>query len=388
MRGAARLDRLAMISRRTLLAAAAAMPLGAAAAAPTVGRIQVAASRIIMPVTIGGAGPFPFILDTGAAVSCIAPRLAARLGLRKLGQRRMSGVGGTVDLDFYEAKDIVFGGGVAQGAAAFGGVAPEGWAGLLAAGLFTTHDSDIDFDASEWRVYWRGRPPRDGWTRLDAGIDERSGAGSAKLFVNATLDGRSLRLLLDTGAPPEVMLFPHGTRRSGLWSGDRPFAPERLRGIGGVVERLGRVVRAQRLDIGGFGFDAPLIRLHDPKDFADVDYDGLLGLAVIERLNLSTEVRRGALWAQPSRRAKPPEAYGASGVWFDRLDGARARVATVSPGSPAADAGLKIGDVLTGVHDWRAYIRRFAAPPGTQIPVVVDTVAGPMPRIVTLRAYL
>lgn len=33
------------------------------------------------PVTINGAGPFPFLIDTGSNVSCVSTRLAAELGL-------------------------------------------------------------------------------------------------------------------------------------------------------------------------------------------------------------------------------------------------------------------------------------------------------------------
>lgn len=37
--------------------------------------------RILAPVHVNGQGPFPFLIDTGASRSAIAPRLAARLGL-------------------------------------------------------------------------------------------------------------------------------------------------------------------------------------------------------------------------------------------------------------------------------------------------------------------
>ena len=96
-----------MISRRrvlesaTLAAAVSALPVRAAAPAPAVtSRIVVSADRIWVPATIGGEGPFRFILDTGAAVSGIAIPLAKRLGLRGIGHVRMNGIGGIADLDF------------------------------------------------------------------------------------------------------------------------------------------------------------------------------------------------------------------------------------------------------------------------------------------------
>ena len=383
-----------MISRRSLLAAGGAVPLAAAAPRPPeppiVSRIVVEAGRIWTPVMIGDAGPFAFIFDTGASVSAIDPRLAARLGLSRLGRRRMTGIGGAVVVDFYLAKRIVLGDGLRQSSGVFAGIDVAGSSGLLTAGLFTSADSDLDFVRGEWRLWPTGRPNFDGMTHLGT-IERRHADASDQIVVEAVLDGQRLRLIVDTGAPGELLLFPHVVKRSGLWNDARPFAPERLRGIGGAAGRLGRVVRAQRLDVGPFAFDAPLVWLHDPGDSVDLRYDGLLGLPVIERLDLSTEVAKGRLWARANGRAKPRENAGQSGMWLDRDgggDGTRARIAAVSPGSPAAEAGLKISDVVVGIDDWRAYIRRFAAPPGTAVGVLVETPGGPVLRTVTLRAYL
>lgn len=381
-----------MISRRLLLATGTALPFAARAAAPPpapaiVSRIVVEAGRIWTPVMIGDNGPYAFIFDTGASVSAIDPALARRLGLSRLGQRRMRGIGGSVTVDIYVADKIVLGDGLRQSSGVFAGIDVPGGSGLLTAGLFTSADSDLDFIRGEWRLWPSGRPDYAGMTRFGV-IETRNADASDKIVADVTLDGQRLRLVVDTGAPGEAMLFPHVVKRSGLWSNTRPFAPQRLRGIGGATQKLGRTVRATRLSVAGFDFDRPLVRLHDPSDSLDFPYDGLLGLSVIERLDLSTEVRRALLWARSNGRPKSAEDYGNAGLWLDRLPDAKARVAVVSPGAPAADAGLKVGDVLTGVGDWRAYLRQFAGPPGTVIDVVVAGPAGPETRRVTLRAYL
>ena len=381
-----------MISRRSLIAAGGAIPL-AAHAAPRpaepaiVSRIVVEAGRIWTPVTIGDHGPYAFIFDTGASVSAIDPELAQRLDLSRLGRRRMIGVGGPVTVDFYIAHDIILGDGLRQASGVFAGIPVGGGSGLLTAGLFTSADSDLDFVRREWRLWPTGRPDFAGMTHFGV-IETRYADASDKIVVDVDLDGQRLRLIVDTGSPGEVMLFPHVVKRTGLWSDARPFAPTRLRGIGGATEKLGRTVRAKRLSIAGFDFDGPLVRLHDPADSLDFRFDGLLGLPVIERLDLSTEIRKARLWARANGRAKPPEDYGFAGLWLDRLPDACARVAVLSPGAPAAEAGLKVGDVLTGVEDWRAYLRRFAGEPGSIVEVVVATAAAPVTRRITLRAFL
>ncbi len=385
----------ARLSRRALLGSGIALLSRPAAAVPDpvaiVGRIELARGRVWLDVTIGGRGPFRFILDTGADVSAIDPALATTLALSRVGHRRMSGIGGVVDLDFYQARDVVFGGGVRQASALFGALitgqgAGEG-AGLLAAGVFTTRDSDLDFARGEWRLYPAGRPDRDGWTRLASSISSPSATSSTKIRVTTALDGSRFDLLADTGAHSDMLLFPGTVRRSGLWDDTRPFAPEALRGIGGTAERIGRVVRARRLEVGPFVFDAPLVRLYDPKDFLPAQFDGLLGLSVLERLNLSTDVRAAKLWAQTNDRPKPPERYSYSGLWLDRLPDSRAKIVALSPASPAADAGLARGDVLGGV-EWPQLLRRLGGPPGSVVPITVETPAGPSPRTLTLRAFL
>lgn len=365
-------------------------PVAAAGGAMVTSQIVLAGGRIWVPATIGGQGPFRFIFDTGAVVSGIAEALATKLGLRGLGNRRLNGIGGVADLDFYEAKRVVYGGGILQDSVAFAGLPyPLGGAGLLAAGLVTTRDSDLDFTNSEWRLYPAGRPNFDGLTRLEGFIESGLGGGSDKLVVNGVLDGQTYRLMVDTGSPSELLLFPTEVRRSRLWDDARPFAPTVLRGIGGTTARLGRKARGGRLTIGDFAFDAPLVSLYDPKDFnqAQARYDGVIGLPLIERLDWSTEVRKKRLWVRANGRPEAPEVYSRSGLWLERK-GETISVAVVSPASPAAEAGIRAGDVLAPDTDWTAVRRALGGAAGQQATLNVVTPAGTQARILTLRAYL
>jgi len=57
---------------------------------------------ILLPATLDGRGPFPFALDTGAMATCIAPSLAAELGLGSGDGQAVKavGIGGPVDASF------------------------------------------------------------------------------------------------------------------------------------------------------------------------------------------------------------------------------------------------------------------------------------------------
>ena len=56
-----------------------------ASAETTVSTTMSATDRMLVPVTIGGAGPYPFIVDTAAERSVIARDLARGLGLAPAG---------------------------------------------------------------------------------------------------------------------------------------------------------------------------------------------------------------------------------------------------------------------------------------------------------------
>jgi hypothetical protein len=55
------------------------------------------ASRMTAPVLLDGAGPFPFVIDTGANISVVSAELAQRLGLASAGAAPVHGIAGVID---------------------------------------------------------------------------------------------------------------------------------------------------------------------------------------------------------------------------------------------------------------------------------------------------
>src|SRR4051812_35940665 len=223
-----------MLSRRTLLGALAALPLlpGAAQAQTRVAgaRILLRDNRVWIQVRFGARGPFTFIIDTGAAMNLIRLDVARQLGLKELGATRLRGAGGLEEFTVYEAKDVSFGN-AGVGTVRFGAygnelsIHPEA-AGALSTDMLTVADSDLDFDAGEWRIYPGGRGDRAGFVQLPAQI-RRSATqrGAAPIFAEAVFGGQELHCELDTGAPGALRLSPEATRRSGLWDDSRPYVP-------------------------------------------------------------------------------------------------------------------------------------------------------------------
>lgn len=391
MRGFSRRQTIKMMA--TLPLAGAAAVRVAAAGSPRVGgaRILVMDERLWIQVRIGREGPFAFVIDTGSDTNLIHSDLARRLRLKERREGIASGIGGTQRFTYYTADDVAFGT-VAVGSIAFAGYAaeqlpihPEAM-GALSAAMLTAADADLDFDALEWRIYPAGRGLRAGFERLPSLIRGSALRGSATpVYVDAGIAGATYRLELDTGAPSQVTLFPRATRRSGLWRTAAPYAPSRHAGIGGRGARA-RLVRLPEVRLGPIAFDRPLVSLSDPDAPAVGLTDGLLGLGLLERLNLSSDIKGAQLWARRNGRPPRPERYGLSGLWVDE-ERDRLVVADVSPASPAAEAGLRAGDEIPGValRDW---VRRVGGGPGDVVDVSYRRDGKPATTRITLRPFL
>jgi serine protease Do len=363
------------VDRRTLIgmltAAGLTGPAAALAAEPRMFKSSIALQdgRVLVAVGMNGAGPFIFMIDTGAYVSLIRPELAKQLKLKVTGIEHSVGVGGKGKaFQVYLAKDFIIGGGIRQAEVVLQDSFEFGYQqeiyGALAAGILTATDTDLDFDKGELRIYPDGRGDRPGYSAIDSHIPrvERPGRGSTKIDATVMLNGRPIRCTLDTGSHAPLLLYRGAAQRLGLWRDDRPYAPFRANGIGGMGS-VGRIIRAESLEMGGARQEQPLVSLlGDTLGGKFNDFDGILGLSFIRRFNLSIDTRGRQLWVQPSRQTVPAQRYTLSGLWLDH-DGDRITVAGVGTGSPAAAAGMRVGDSIIG--EWNQALRASTGAPGS-----------------------
>lgn len=383
-----------MIGRREVMAAMAGgivLP-GVAIGAERrvfVSRIAVEDGRLIMAVTFGGRGPYTFMIDTGTYLSLIRPDLAKTLKLQTRATERTRGVGGSDVYTLYLAQDVLMGGGLRQRDVMFSDAFKFGYNsgiyGALAAGIVTAIDTDVDFDAGELRFYPDGRGDRPGFVAIDSEIPRGGGptAGSRKISATVLLDGRPIRCVLDTGSPSPLLLNNSAARRLGLWNATTPFAPTRPNGIGGAAP-LARIVRTQSIEMGGAKQDRPLVSLLG-NDVSS-DFDGILGLSFIRRFNLSVDSGGRKLWVKPSAQTVPPQRYGLSGLWLDR-EGDRIVVKSVGTGSPAALAGVAVGDAVVDMP-WQAALGMINGPPGKAVNLAVERGGARRTVSYTLAPYL
>lgn len=156
-------------------------------------------TRMTVPVQIAGAGPYDFVIDTGAQRSVISRQLARRLGLPAGRRVRLTAMAGSSEVDTVIVPSL--------SVSTLGGVQIEapaleaqhlGAPGMLGIDTLQGHALAIDFDAERMTV-----APAERRRRRPAGADEiviqaRDMYGQL-VVTNATVAGRRVRVVLDTG---------------------------------------------------------------------------------------------------------------------------------------------------------------------------------------------
>lgn len=171
-------------------------------------------------------------------------------------------------------------------------------------------------------------------------------------------------MILDTGAPGLVTLFPQTVRDSGLWA-----LPGMARGGGGLTGGYqGKLARMKALNIAGLTIDRPMVELIDPATAhsSAEGVHGLIGMEALRRFYIAIDANKGSIAFRPNGAFRQALRYNRSGLEFG--GGA---VRAVAPASPAAKADVAVGDRIilpdTGPDTFRAFRWSLEDAPGTVV---------------------
>lgn len=200
----------ALIALTALLAVpAAAMnqdpPLTQEEAAETLALVSQEA-RMTVPVEIAGAGPYRFVIDTGAQRTVISRELATTLGLPKGRNVRLTAMAGTstVDTAIIPSISVSTLGGKRIEAPALS-ARHLGAPGLLGIDSLQGHKVSIDFDTDTMAV----SPSKlkgaviERFTNDEIVIRAKNVFGQL-VVTDARYKGKRVRVVLDTGSPVSV----------------------------------------------------------------------------------------------------------------------------------------------------------------------------------------
>ena len=209
------------------------MRLTPAASGAPAGVIETAfdpASRMTAPVHLDGAGPFAFVVDTGANVSVVSAELAQRLGLPGAGAALVHGIAGTIETSLVRIGKLTVG--QVSAAVRQAPILPRsrlGVDGLLGMDVLRNRRLTMDFRRSRIEIAKSG--PRPGAQPLRSLDKEDRRAPSfvvparirfgQLVIVDAEIAGVKVTAFLDSGSQNTI-----GNRllRAALARRDRRFA--------------------------------------------------------------------------------------------------------------------------------------------------------------------
>jgi predicted aspartyl protease len=352
-------------------------------------------NHIYVQVMVNGKGPFTFIVDTGGH-TLISPSTARAVGLTSVGESSTSGAGEKSETTgFARYREIALGAVRLTDQTAFvtniydksvEGIPVDGMLGFE---LFARFAVRIDYGAQKMTL-WE-------FSKLDP---KEAGTPVPFVFydhmpnVAGDIDGMPARFDIDTGSRSEIDITSPFVRRMDLRNRYRPgISTITGWGVGGASRSY--VVRIPALTLGTVKSENIVAGLSEAKggSFSDANYAGNLGSGFLKRFVVTFDYSHKTMYLKPIT-PRPVDAgrFDRSGLWINAADSGYV-VTAVATESPAADAGLATGDVITaidgkparpdGLSDTRIALKEL--PPGTKVSLTVRRGDAQQTLILTLR---
>lgn len=259
------------------------------------------------PVTIGGKGPYPFLVSSAQTFFNISANLARDLGLKRE-KGRFKGItqAGDLKFDVFSAPDLTLGDDYRITDVLFLAQHSFDQGPYRGCARFITEVATrFDFEGGRMTLL-RDRPGAEEGTPLK--MVRPSGAVFAKVpVVTAELDGRPLTLIVNTSLSDAVELNPETVERLNLW--DAYGKGEEATELFETIEMPVRTVRAGTFTLGGFPLSNPTVRLirsDDPVKNRMLAGDGQIGMEVLRRFQITFDPYKEVVWLKPNTRLKDP----------------------------------------------------------------------------------
>jgi predicted aspartyl protease len=338
---------------------------------------------------------YSLLVDTGAA-NLVTPTTAKALGLAVAGDARVDGVGeGSADAAFARVGSVGVGDVTLRNQLftvvpleAFADVEGVPFHGIIGYELFKRFVVRIDYDARTMTLTDPRRWAQDMHATavpivFNGSVPEADGA----------IDGITGTFDIDTGSRVSVGLNSPFVQRHALRGQFRPSV-EAVTGWGLGGATRGTVARAKRLSIGPLNVDNVVIdmSLHKVGALSHAAPAGTIGSGLLKRFTVTFDYGGEHIYFEPNARTAFGDAYDRSGLWINASPSGF-RVDGVVAGSPAAQAGIGVGDVIVnvegkaavslGLPEVRDLLRDSAA--GTVIKMTVRSGARLMDVMLRLR---
>ncbi len=318
---------------------------------------------VYVQASINNSRPMWLVLDTGAGGLTLDSTAAADIGIRTRGNATSAGAAGFARSQRATGVQLSIGNAVVPDIVAtvtnlteLESTAGRRINGIIGFALFSRYVVDIDYDSQLIRLI---EPADFGYTGTGSLIPlslerEHIYANATVAFANgAPLTGR---FLIDSGAGTPLLFNTPFARKNNLLARLSRTTGTIGAGVGGKVSTtLGRI---DSLTFGANVLRAPVASFSDASvgAIAATNAAGLIGNSVLRRFHVIIDYSRRTLILERGRHFDDPFVADMSGLGLvSKSPGFQTdSVAHVIPNTPAAEAGVRAGDVLLQINGQRA----------------------------------
>jgi len=307
-------------------------------------------------VSVNGSDPLPFLLDTGFDYSVIDAGVAAALSLTVSDPDTVPQPGGPVEIGLTEGVTLGVPGGElhdwtlrAIPIAAASQIVGREFAGIIGHDVLAERVWRIDYEAGMMTVYDRSTVLSSNGAEIPVEVI------AAEPFIDAAIEQPHTgpipgKFKLDTGSTDVAGLNRNFHEGAGVLAPGQATIPVPGVAVGG--ETTGILYRIGAFRIGPYSISSPVIGATlESAGFENRADAGTIGGAVLRQFTLTIDYPRNRILLEPNSAYGKPTGEDLSGLWpvSDGEDFSGARARFVIPGSPAAQAGVLVGDLILAV---------------------------------------
>ncbi|HTX38538.1 MAG TPA: PDZ domain-containing protein [Bryobacteraceae bacterium] len=221
---------------------------------------------------------------------------------------------------------------------------PLGKDGIVALANFRPWVIEMDYQTPAVRLHDSASFRYDGpGQAIPLSIEQTNLLAEARLVLD---DGDEIRgrFVVDTGAAGSIVYLSSSfAERTRLAARNLRWVPDSM----GLT-----AARIARFAVGPYDVPQAVIRRFGSRGFGGaVEPDGMIGVEFLRRFRLFFDYGRERLILEPTAACQEPSRFDASGLRvYEEAPGKRGlKIFLVVPGTPAAEAGVREGDVLLAV---------------------------------------
>ena len=317
---------------------------------------------VFIKASVNGSAPLTFILDSGAGSGLVLYFKAAQtLGLKLQGKGKGGGAGeGTFDTTSIKGVSLSFRGAEmgnqtfvvfppTRSSSAFDRVVD----GVIGSALFSRYVVEVDYQSRVVNLY---EPKAYQYIGSGESIPIRILSNLPFVRMTIPLAGRKPlegNFIVDLGAGrfTAILNTPLVESNNLLTAAQKTIKEPGAEGVGGDVKLL--VGRLPRLQLGSFGLTDPVVHFAQDRKgaFASSEFSGVIGGELLRRFKVIFDYAHKRMILEPNARLVESFEYDMSGIRLhaEGEDFKTLRVQRVVENSPATEAGVREGDLISAI---------------------------------------